>query len=273
MQALFVFDNERNGFESFVNSNGDAYWYASDLATMLGYESYRGAFSKAIQKAMTACATLEISIQENFKEERRIVNDEKLLDYRLSRFACYLTSVNADVSKPQVAGAQRYFLTLAEAFRQYYQTSDNVERVLVREEITQQEKSLSNAAKNAGVTNYAFFRDSGYRGMYNMSLNELKRHKGYSGKRPLLDFMGKTELAANLFRITQTEQKIHNDRIKGQSNLEITAHQVGKKVRNAIQDISGSHPEDLPLAEDIKKVRSGIKRTNREFQKLDKQKK
>lgn len=272
MNELFAFDDEQSGFESLVNANGDAYWYASDLAEMLGYDSYRP-FQKAIQKAMTACVTLEISMEENFRQERRAVAGEEILDYRLSRFACYLTSINADVSKPRVAEAQSYFLTLAEAFRQYVQGPDNVERVLTRDQVSQREKSLSGAAHQAGVTNYAFFQDSGYRGLYNMGLKQLKQYKGYAGKQPLLDFMGGTELAANLFRITQTEEKIRKEKITGQRNLEDTAYTAGRMVRETMRKISGDSPEDLPLAENIKQVRRDIKRTKREFEKLDKPKK
>jgi len=272
MNELFTFDDEQSGFESLVNANGDAYWYASDLAKMLGYDNYRP-FLKAIQKAMTACVTLEISMEDNFRQEPRTVRGEEILDYRLSRFACYLTSVNADVSKPRVAEAQAYFLTLAEAFRQYVQGPDNVERVLTRDQVSQREKSLSGAAHQAGVSNYALFHDKGYRGLYNMSLQRLKQYKGYTGKQPLLDFMGGTELAANLFRITQTEEKIRKEKITGQRNLEDTAYTAGRMVRETMQKISGDRPEDLPLAENIKQVRSGIKRASREFKKLDKPKK
>nr|VFJ57520.1 MAG: DNA-damage-inducible protein D [Candidatus Kentron sp. FM]VFJ57806.1 MAG: DNA-damage-inducible protein D [Candidatus Kentron sp. FM]VFK11604.1 MAG: DNA-damage-inducible protein D [Candidatus Kentron sp. FM] len=253
MNELFVFDDEQSGFESLVNANGDAYWYASDLARMLGYDNYRP-FQKAVQKAMTACVTLEISMAENFQQEQRTVGGEEILDYRLSRFACYLTSINADISKPRVAEAQTYFLTLAEAFRQYVQGPDNVERVLVRDQLSQHEKSLSGAAQQAGVTSYALFQDKGYRGLYNMSLGRLKQYKGYIGNRPLLDFMGETELAANLFRITQTKEKIRKENIKGQKNLEDTAFNVGQKVRKTMREINGTRPEDLPLVEDRKQL-------------------
>lgn len=176
---------------------------------------------------------------------------------------------NADARKPQVAAAQAYFATLAEAFRLYIQEAEAVERVIIREEISEREKSLSGVAMKAGVEYYGLFQNAGYRGMYNMNLSQLRKYKGLPEGKTLLDFMGKTELAANLFRITQTEEKIKNDNVFGQRRLENTAEQVGKEVRRTMVRISGVPPESLPLEGDIKEVRKGLKATNREFKKLD----
>ncbi|HQZ60673.1 MAG TPA: damage-inducible protein D, partial [Acinetobacter sp.] len=147
--------------------------------------------------------------------------------------------------------------------------SENVERVLIREEVSEREKSLSGVAKQHGVTNYAFFQNAGYRGMYNMNLAQLRQLKGINSKRSPLDFMGKDELAANLFRITQTELKVKQDGRRGQGYLESLAEQVGKQVRQAMLDISGTRPESLPPAEDVNTVKKGLKETHKKLKEID----
>ena len=238
---------------------------------MLGYESY-ASFRKAINKAITTCMTLEIDVSENFQQITAIVDGKREADFKLSRFACYLVAMNADSKKLQVAQAQVFFAATAETIRRYVDSADDVERVLIRDEVSTHEKALSGAAKKAGVNDkgYALFQNAGYRGMYNMNLSQLKKYKGQKQtKRSLLDFMGKEELAANLFRLTQTELKLKNGGISGQSNAELTAESVGKKVRKTMLDISGVAPEDMELAEDIKKVRTSLKQTHKGLKKID----
>lgn len=252
-------------FETVAKQNGSRSWLASDFMTFMGYADW-SSFKRAVNRAMSACATLDIPIHENFKE---VASSSLEPDFRLSRFACYLIAMNGDVRKPQVAGAQAYFAGIADAVRQYVEQAENVERVAIRSEVSEREKSLSRIAKGAGVSDFALFRNAGYRGMYNMHLNELKRHKGLDAARTLLDYMGKAELAANLFRVTQTEQKINNENIRGQGELEDTAYKVGRKVRETMRELSGTLPEDLPLAENIKTVQSSIRRTQKTFAKMD----
>lgn len=273
-QEVFHFEENKVNFNDLCKEGEFTYWHARDLMGMLGYQSYE-TFSKAINKAITACMTLNIAVIENFIQDKREIDGTTLHDYRLSRFACYLVAMNADSSKHQVAQAQGFFAATAEAFRQYVEQAEDVERVLIREEITDHEKTLSATAKKAGVANdgYAYFQNAGYRGMYNMNLKALKVHKGIDHKRSPLDFMGKEELAANLFRITQTESKIRNENVLGQKNAERTAENVGKKVRQAMMDISGTTPENLPIGEDIKKVKSALVSSNKEFKKIDKKNK
>lgn len=265
---LFHFDEDRPSFENFSHQNGFRYWLASDVARMLGYDDLN-AVRKAINKAMGVCMTLAIPVHDNFEQ---IETESDRHDFKLSRFACYLTVMNGDVRNPMVAKAQAYFVGLAESFRQYIQEADGVERVLIRGEVSEREKSLSATVHKRGVENYAFFQNAGYRGMYNMDLYQLKARKGLSGKGSLLDFMGKEELAANLFRITQTEAKIRNQNITGQKPLEQAAEGVGQQVRKTMIDISGTRPEALPLETDIGEVKKGIKKTHRELTKLDKKK-
>lgn len=130
---LFHMDDDRPSFELLGQTNGGKFWYARDFMRMLGYESYQ-AFQKPINKAIATCTALNIPVVENFEQVRRVVDGEAIQDIKLTRFACYLVAVNGDVKKPQVAAAQAYFVTMAEAFRQFIQGADEVERVQIREE-------------------------------------------------------------------------------------------------------------------------------------------
>lgn len=265
MSDVFHFEPDRPNFEAYAHENGFRYWLASDLMQLLGYASF-GPIRKAINKAMAACANIGAPIHENFREA---VIPGETEDWRLSRFGCFLTVINGDSKNPKVAYAQAYFVTMAEAFRHYLDQADGVERVLIRGEVSEREKALSGTVGARGIENYAFFQNAGYRGMYNMDFSQLTRRKKVPAGRTILDFMGKTELAANLFRITQTEEKVRNEDIRGQWPLERAHESVGKEVRAAMERISGTKPEDLPLAGDIKQVRSGLKRAGKEFAKMD----
>jgi DNA-damage-inducible protein D len=262
---VFHFQEDRPNFEAFGRENGFRHWLASDLVKMLEYPSLE-ALDKAVNKAIAACANLGVSITENFKEVPLETGGK---DWCLSRFACYLTVMNGNSRNPKVAAAQAYFITMAEAFREYVQTSEGVERVLIRGEVSEREKGLNTTVYSRGVENYAFFQNAGYRGMYNMDLSKLQKYKGAPTGRSLLDFMGKTELAANLFRITQAEQKIAKENVRGQKNLERAHESVGKEVRASMQRISNSSPENLPLADDIRTVKTGLKKVGKEFARID----
>lgn len=270
MKEIDVFhsDEDRDNFDSYGHSNGIDFWYARDLMEFLGYDDYKK-FNTVVQRAIATCVTVGVDIVDTFIPIKRTIGGEELPDYKLSRFACFLVSMNGDPKKERVAEAQVYFIHAAETRLDYLEESENVERVIMRNEIADSEKSLGSVAGKHGVINWPLFQNAGYRGMYNMNLNELKRYKQMRDeKRTLLDFMGKEELAANLFRITQTEAKIKNEDVHGQSNLEVAAETVGKVIRQTIIDISQTPPEDLKLAEDIKKVRSRLKNTNRHLKQL-----
>jgi len=273
MSDFFLINNENeNMFELTAMDNGFHYWYARDLMQMLGYDSFIS-FNKAVNKAIGVCCTLGIPCDNNFVQIKRDIDGKQESDYKLSRFGCYLTTMNSDIKKINVAKAQAYFIALAENFRLYIQEYEDIDRVITRDEISQHEKSLSGVVKRAGIESYPLFQNEGYRGLYNLNLRKLKELKGIPDKRSPLDFMGKDELAANLFRITQTELKIKKDGIKGQKNLEDTAYNVGRKVRQTMNEISGVMPEDLPISEDIKIVHRNIKNTHKTFNKIDKPKK
>lgn len=262
---LFQFDDDKPNFESLIKQNGFAYWLASDLMRALEYDHMKPVFN-AINKAMAACAQLNVPINENFVETTAADGGR---DWKLSRFACYLTVMNGDSKNHRVAEAQAYFITMAEAFRQYIQEADGVERVLVRGEVSERERALSKTAFEQGVVSYPFFQNAGYRGLYNRDLREIRKVKHVPPDRSPLDFMGKTELAANLFRLTQTDDKIHKENIRGQRQLEQTAQGVGRAVRKTILDIGGTPPEALLPATDIREVKKGLKAANREYAKLD----
>jgi DNA-damage-inducible protein D len=160
---------------------------------------------------------------------------------------------------------------VAAAFQKAIQNAAGVERVLIRDEVSVRETSLNSVAKQYGIESFPFFQNAGYRGMYNMNLTALKQYKGIDGSRSLLDFMGTEELAANLFRITQTEARIRSENVRGQRALENTATHVGRKVRETMRELSNTVPEELPITQDIKQVRSSLKSTHKGFAKIDHQ--
>ncbi len=270
-ENLFHLEPNGHGFESLAQQEGFKFWWASDMARLMGCESL-DAFRKPINKAMIACDALGVPLVENFVQERRVVDGHEQLDFRLSRFACYLAAMNGNVNNPRVAQAQAYFVTFAEACRQYLERGENAERVGLRADLSDRERSLSGVAQDAGLLDFAIFQNAGYRGLYNMDLARLRQLKGVPDSRTPLDFMGKEELAANLFRITQTEAKIRKESRRGQQALERTAEEVGRRVRQTMQEISGNQPEELPPAEDIRVVRKKLKSAQREFRKMDRAK-
>lgn len=267
LPTINAFDGDPPAFELLAQQNGFRFWMASDLARALGYESTAPLY-KALNKALAVCMMLSIDVAENFTS----IAPGKEPEYKLSRFACYLTVMNADVRNPLVARAQGFFANLANAFWEVMQQHAEVDRLLVRGEISQHEKSLAGVAKGSGIEDYARFQNAGYVGMYNMPIWKLKNFKRFEGTGSLLDRMGRDELAANLFRLTQTEAKIRNESIKGQQPLETAAETVGRIVRNTVLQISGQAPENLPLAPPISDTRKSIKATQRGFKKLDKPK-
>ena len=240
---------------------------------LLGYDSWTS-FHGAVNRAIGTCTTLEIPVTENFEQVvHRNAEGQNEPDYKLSRFACYLVSMNGDTTKSGVAKAQAYFATVAQTIEDQAKALENVERVQLRDEITDRERGLSGAARAAGVTEYYFFQNAGYRGMYNMDLAKLKDMKGLKDKsRTLLDFMGKRELAGNLFRIVETEAKLKQERTRGQKPAEDVAQRVGQRVRDMMIENTGTSPEFLRLGPDVVKVRSGLKAAAREMKKLDQKK-
>ena len=263
--TLFHFEENRTSFEDAGKPNGETLWHESVLMDALGYES-KASFQKVLSRAKQACLSLNIPCEDHFHRQPDG-------DHALTRFGCYLVAMNGDPRKPEVAAAQAYFAAIAETFQSHIEHAEGIDRILIREEVTDGQKSLASTAKAHGVKNYAFFQNKGYMGMYNMSLDRLSRYKGVPPKEKLIDRMGKTEMAAHLFRITQTDEKISRESIRGQAGLEQAAYAVGRKVRQTMEDLSGTPPEDLQIAEHVKSVKKKIKGASKTLRQLDKPKK
>jgi DNA-damage-inducible protein D len=253
-------------FEDFKNEEEITYWWASDLMLMLGYKDL-ASFKKAIDRAMKACISLNIDCFDNFIKSKRREQD----DYKLTRFACYLTVMNADPKRHQVAAAQVYFVEQTRKFEIIVQKSEEFERLTIREEIKEGNRSLHSTASRAGVTDYAAFANAGYLGLYNMQNWKLASLRNVD-KKDLHEYMGRTELAANLFRITQTEERIKNFRLKGQANLENTHFNVGREVRTIIQKNTGKAPEQLPQDRKIPEVQKELKKGYKKMLQADSKK-
>lgn len=264
-------DNQQNSdltFEDFKNENGITFWWASDLMKMLDYPNMKS-FQKVLDRATKALVSLNIPHYENILAEMREKGGDLIQDFKLTRFACYICVMNGDPKKEKVATAQSYFAQQTRKFELYVQNNQDIDRLLIREELTEGNKSLSSTIKQAGVQNYAKFTNAGYLGMYNMPSWKLEKKRGVK-KGKLMDYMGRTELAANLFRVTQTEERIKNKKVKGQSNLEKTHYDVGKEVRNIIRKNVGRNPENLPQSKQLPEVKKELKKGYRNMLKEDK---
>ncbi len=257
-------------FESIkkTDDNGIEYWSSRDLARILEYKDYRN-FLLVLNKAKESCNNSNVSVRDHFVDVTDMVTIgsgavRNVESVRLSRYACYLTVQNADPNKPIVAQAQTYFaiqtrIAEVQQMKEYNQLSTEEEkRLFLRNEITKHNLLLADAAKDAGVIkpyDYAVFQNFGYKGLYGgLDAKEIHIRKGLKKNQKILDHMGSTELAANLFRATQTEEKLKRENIRGKTNANQTHYDVGKKVRQTIEDLGGTMPEDLPTAESIKSI-------------------
>lgn len=257
-------------FESIkkIDENGVEYWLSRDLAKTLEYADYRN-FITVINKAKEACSNSGNDVLDHFGDITEMVTigsgAQRPIDtIKLTRYACYLTVQNADPSKTIVAQAQTYFaiqtrIAEVQQMEEYNRLSTEEEkRLFLREEMAKHNSQLADAAKDAGVIepyDYAIFQNYGYQGLYGgLGAKEIHARKGLKKSQKILDHMGSTELAANLFRATQTEEKLRRENIKGKMKANKTHYDVGKKVRQTIKELGGTMPEDLPVAESIKSV-------------------
>lgn len=254
-------------FEDFKQENGIAYWWATDLMKMLGYPNMKS-FQKVLDRTTKAFVSLNIPHYDNIIATTRSTGEESFQDFKLTRFACYMSVMNGDPKKPEVAQAQAYFAQQTRKFELYVENHQGIDRLYIRDELTEGNKSLNSALKHAGVQDYAKFTNAGYLGMYNMPSWKLEQKRGVK-KGKLMDFMGRTELAANLFRVTQTEERIKNKGIRGQHNLEQTHFQVGKEVRDMVVRNVGKSPENLPQEKQLPDVKKGLKAGYKAMQKED----
>lgn len=244
-------------FEDFKNQNGMTYWWSSDLMRMLGYKDLKS-FRPAIERAIKACMTVKIPYEINFVPEDREVDGALIKEYKLSRFACYITVMNSDPKKEEVAKAQIYFVDQTRKFELSIQNHEEFECLQIREELKEGNKSLTSIAKKAGVDDFAKFVNAGYLGLYNMFNYELARRRNVDSKE-LINYMSRTELAANLFRVTQTEELIKREGTKGQYDLESAHKKVGQQVRSIVKQNTGKNPEDLPQQKYLPTIHKELK--------------
>lgn len=252
-----------------INEEGYEYWLARDLSKLLEYTEYRK-FLNPINKAMESCKNNGEAVEDHFVQVSDMVKigsgaEREVDDIILSRFACYLVVQNADPSKKNVALGQAYFAVktrekelIEEEEQKLLESEENSKRLLLREQMKTHNKQLAEAASEAGVKeprDYAIFQNYGYKGLYGgLSQQDIHARKGLKKSQNILDHMGSTELAANLFRATQTEEKLRRENIKGKYQANQTHYEVGKKVRQTIEELGGTMPEDLPTVESIKKI-------------------
>jgi DNA-damage-inducible protein D len=259
-----------------TNAAGNEYWSSRDFAQVLGYTDYRN-FEQVIRKAKVACFNSGHRIEDHFVDVTDMIEIGKggqrpIPTVYMSRYACYLVVQNADPNKEIVALGQTYFAVQTRRQEVAEEDVENERRLLLRDEIKTHNVKLASAAKDAGVVksrDYAIFQNHGYMGLYGgLDAKGIHDRKGLKKSQHILDHMGSTELAANLFRATQTEDKLRRDRIKGKDKANQTHREVGEKVRQTIKELGGTMPEELPAAEDIKKLKSGKKRLTGQTEKL-----
>lgn len=253
-----------------VDENGAEYWSARDMAKVLEYLEYRN-FLPVIKKAKEACANSQHKVEDHFVDMHDMIEIGKggkrpVETVKLSRYACYLIVQNADPSKKVVANGQTYFavqtrIAEIQQMDEYNRLTDEEEkRLFLRHQLAHHNSLLAETAKNAGVVesrDYAIFQNHGYKGLYGgLDAKDIHARKGLKKSQKILDHMGTTELAANLFRATQAEDKLRRENIKGKRNANQTHFEVGKKVRKTIEELGGTMPEDLPVADSIKHLES-----------------
>lgn len=260
-------------FESIkhINEYGMEYWTARELMPVLEYKQWRQ-FSDAIDRAKKACETSGNRVFDYFADARKIVKTgvatKEIEDYHLSRYACYLIAMNGDPRKKAIAMAQSYFAIKTrqqELSENFEKLSEEQKRLAIRGELKHHNKSLADAAHGAGVEtsrDYAIFQNFGYMGLYGgLKAQDIAKRKGLKKGQAILDHMGSTELAANLFRATQTDEKLRRDHVKGKAAANTTHFAVGKKVRETIKELGGTMPEDLPTPDkSIKQIESEQKK-------------
>ncbi|HJJ09209.1 MAG TPA: DNA damage-inducible protein D [Clostridiaceae bacterium] len=250
-------DNTNKSFEDIkhIDENGVEFWYARELMPILQYSNWQN-FEKIIDKAKISCENSGISVFEHFidvnKLSKRANNAEvEIKDYELTRYACYLIAQNGDSRKKVIALAQTYFAVQTRkqeiSEKEYTSLTEDEKRFYQRNLTRKGNYSLNQTAKKAGVKNFDKFHNAGYKGLYNgETADDIAKRKGLRYREDILDNMGSTELSANLFRISQTEEKLKKDNIQTEKDACNTHNKIGKIVRKAIKEAGGTMPEDLP---------------------------
>ena len=244
-------------FESIkhFDDDGNEYWYARELQKVLEYTEWRK-FVGVIKKAINSCKTSNYVASDHFVGTDKMINlgkggQRKVPDYKLSRYACYLIAQNGDSRKKVIALAQTYFAIQTRKQElleeEYNSLTEDEKRIYQRNQARKGNYNLNKTAINSGVKDLARFHNAGYKGLYNgETANDIAKRKGLRYREDILDNMGSDELIANLFRISQTNQKLINDNVQGEGNANDVHYNVGREVRNTIKRIGGTMPEDLP---------------------------
>lgn len=245
------------------------YWLARDLQEPLGYTTWRN-FSEAIDRARQACESVGGDPSQHFADVSKMVSlgsgsQRAVPDVALTRYAAYLTAMNGDPAKPEIAAAQAYFAVQTRRQEQADALSQADARIELRDRLKENVKALGHAASESGVERFGLFHDAGYRGLYGMGLSRIKVKKGIAQKEHLFDRAGRAELAANDFRITQTEDKLRREGIMGELNAMKTHQEVGREVRHTIDTLGGVMPEELPAEPSIKKLISAKRKQAKEL--------
>ncbi len=260
MDVSIVPASMHKDFESIkkMDEYGYEYWEARELMPLMGYDRWEK-FNRAIQRAKAVCVSTNQAIPDHFRGAAKMIKIakntpkeaiRKIGDYHLSRFACYLIAQNGDPRKPEIAFAQVYFAVQTRKQELYQTLDDDGKRLFTRQQVISHNKQLFDTAKKAGVDNFGKFNNAGYLGLYGLTAEDIKQKKGI-GHDEILDRAGSTELAANLFRITQTDAKLKMDGVTGEVAATDTHYDVGSKVRKTIEQIGGTLPEALPPEEHV----------------------
>ena len=272
-------ENNNKSFEDFkhIDENGVEFWYARELMPILQYSNWQN-FEKIVNKAKISCENSDISVFDHFTDVSKTIKmpkgaEKTIPDYKLTRYACYLIAQNGDSRKKVIALAQTYFAVQTRkqeiTEKEYSMLTEDEKRFYQRNLTRKGNYSLNQTAKKAGVKNFDKFHNAGYKGLYNgETADDIAKRKGLRYREDILDNMGSDELIANLFRISQTEQKLRKDNIQGEKEANSTHYEVGKKVRKAIADIGGTMPEDLPTPK--KSLKQLEKENNKSLKKQNK---
>ena len=250
-------DKNNKTFEDIkhIDENGVEYWYAREIMKVLQYSKWQN-FEKIIDKAKTSCKNSDISVFEHFTDVSKTIKmpkgaEKTILDYKLSRYACYLIAQNGDSRKKVIALAQTYFAVQTRkqeiTEKEYSMLTEDEKRFYQRNLTRKGNYSLNQTAKKAGVKNFDKFHNAGYKGLYNgETADDIAKRKGLRYREDILDNMGSDELIANLFRISQTEQKLKKDNIQTEKEANKTHYNIGKNIREVIAKNGGTMPEELP---------------------------
>lgn len=251
-----------------INEDGIEYWEARELMPLFGYKNWRD-FENSIERAKVACKNSMQTIENHFEEVPKMIKIakntpkeaiRKVKDYRLSRYACYLVAQNGDPRKQEIATAQTYFAIKTREREIEEQLTENQKRLYIRQEVRTHNKKLFETAQGAGVNNFGKFNNYGYLGLYGLTAKQIQNKKRI-GKDNILDRAGSTELAANLFRITQTDEKLKKSNAKEEEIANATHFDVGRKVRKTIKEIEGTMPEDLIPEKHIREIKKTVKKS------------